>query len=157
MKVIVAQSCATLFNGILQARILKWVAISFSTWPSWHRNWTRVSCIASRFFTIWAIRKPFINWYCQSLVLSFKYSYYIYITLSLFPDHFYTHYFLSLLCIITIIIITFLILSLKKQRYFIKDIIMSTKVYTHYTHTQKYLPVYLRHLESPDLVLLLII
>ena len=38
-------------HGILQARILAWVAYPFSRGPSWPRNWTRVSCIAGRFFT----------------------------------------------------------------------------------------------------------
>ena len=41
-------------HGILQARILEWVAISFSGWSSWPRDWTCVSCvsgIASEFFT----------------------------------------------------------------------------------------------------------
>ena len=40
--------------GILQARILEGVAISFSRGSSWPRNWTPISCIAGRFFTIWA-------------------------------------------------------------------------------------------------------
>ena len=31
-------------HGILQARILEWVAISFSRGSSWSRNWTHVSC-----------------------------------------------------------------------------------------------------------------
>ena len=38
-------------HGILQARILKWVAISFSRGSSLPRNQTWVSCIAGRFFT----------------------------------------------------------------------------------------------------------
>ena len=54
----VAQSCPTPCNpmncsplgssvhGIFQARILKWVAISFSRGPSWPRDWTQVSCIS---------------------------------------------------------------------------------------------------------------
>ena len=37
--------------GILQARILEWVAISFSRGSSRLRNQTRVSCIADRLFT----------------------------------------------------------------------------------------------------------
>ena len=37
--------------GILQARILEWVAISFSTASSWPRNWIQVCCVAGRFFT----------------------------------------------------------------------------------------------------------
>ena len=44
-------------HGILQARILEWVAISFSRGSSWPRYHTRVSCIAGRFFTIWTTRK----------------------------------------------------------------------------------------------------
>ena len=32
-------------HGILQARILEWVAISFSRGSSWPRNWTHVSCL----------------------------------------------------------------------------------------------------------------
>ena len=105
MKVKVTQSCPTLcdpldytFRGILQARILEWVAIPFSrgsllqgifptqwSYPGLlhcrqilyqlihNRNprilewlaypfsrgssWPRISCIASGFFTSWAIRK----------------------------------------------------------------------------------------------------
>ena len=61
--VLVAESCRTLcdpmdcsppgfsVHGILQARILEWVAISFSRVSSWPRDWTRVSCIAGWFFT----------------------------------------------------------------------------------------------------------
>ena len=41
-------------HGILQVRILEWVAIPFSRGSSWPRDWTRVSYIAGRFFTIWA-------------------------------------------------------------------------------------------------------
>ena len=40
--------------GISQARILDWVAISFSRVSSWPKDWTQVSCIAGRLFTIWA-------------------------------------------------------------------------------------------------------
>ena len=40
-------------HGILLVRILEWVAISFSRSSSLSRNWTQVSCIAGRFFTIW--------------------------------------------------------------------------------------------------------
>ena len=40
-------------HGILQARILEWVAISFARGSSWTRNQTWVSCITGRFFTIW--------------------------------------------------------------------------------------------------------
>ena len=37
-------------------RILEWVAYPFSRGSSRPRNWTRVSCIAGRFFTSWATR-----------------------------------------------------------------------------------------------------
>ena len=39
---------------ILQARVLEWVAISFSRGSSWPKDRSWVSCTASRFFTIWA-------------------------------------------------------------------------------------------------------
>ena len=42
-------------RGILQAGILEWVAIPFSRGSSPPRAQTRVSCIAGRFFTVWAI------------------------------------------------------------------------------------------------------
>ena len=65
----VAQSCPTLCDpvnwgppgssvlGILQARILEWVAISFSRETSQPRDRTQVSHIAGRHFTIWATRE----------------------------------------------------------------------------------------------------
>ena len=43
-------------HGILQAGILEWEAISFSSGSSWPRGWTWVSCIAGNFFSIWATR-----------------------------------------------------------------------------------------------------
>ena len=43
--------------------ILEWVTDPFSSRFSWPRNQTRVSCIASRFFTNWAIREArIIQW-----------------------------------------------------------------------------------------------
>ena len=44
-------------HGILQARVLEWVAISFSRGSSQLRTQTQVSCIAGRFFTDWAMRE----------------------------------------------------------------------------------------------------
>ena len=38
-------------------RILEWAAFPFSSRSSWPRNQNRVSCIAGRFFTNWAIRE----------------------------------------------------------------------------------------------------
>ena len=43
--------------GISQARIMEWGAISFSRGSSQPRNWTRVSCIAGKCFTLWATRE----------------------------------------------------------------------------------------------------
>ena len=44
-------------HGIFQARVLEWVAISFSRGSSQPRNQTWVSCIAGRHFTLWATRE----------------------------------------------------------------------------------------------------
>ena len=40
-------------RGVFQARILEWIAISFSRGSCWPRNQTWVSCTAGRFFTNW--------------------------------------------------------------------------------------------------------
>ena len=48
---------APLFVGILQERILEWVAIPFSRGSSRPRNWTEVSSITGRFITDWATRE----------------------------------------------------------------------------------------------------
>ena len=65
----VAQSCPTLCDpvdcslpgfsvyGILQARILEWVTISFSRGSSRPRDRTRVSRIGGRRFNLWATRE----------------------------------------------------------------------------------------------------
>ena len=63
VRVFVAQPCPTVCNpmdcrsgssahGILQARILEWVAIPFSRGSSQPRDQTQVSYIADRFFTV---------------------------------------------------------------------------------------------------------
>ena len=44
-------------HGIFQARVLEWIAISFSRGSSGPRNWTWVSCIAGKCFTVWATRE----------------------------------------------------------------------------------------------------
>ena len=54
-----AQSCPTLcdiVHGILQARILEWVAFPFSRGSSQPRDQIQVSHIVGRFFTSWATR-----------------------------------------------------------------------------------------------------
>ena len=50
-------------RGILQARILEWVAIPFSRGSTHLRDRTQVSRIVSRFFTVWATREAY-SWYC---------------------------------------------------------------------------------------------
>ena len=44
-------------HGILQARTLEWVAISFSRGSSQPRDKTWISQIAGRFFTVWVTRE----------------------------------------------------------------------------------------------------
>ena len=57
-------------QGILQARVLEWVAISFSRGSSWPRDQTHVSCIAGRFFISWPTREaPSIFRYYKNSVL----------------------------------------------------------------------------------------
>ena len=46
-------------HGIFQARVLEWVAISFSRRSSRPRDWTQISCIVGRCFTVWATREVF--------------------------------------------------------------------------------------------------
>ena len=69
----VAQSCPTpsdpmhgslpcsSIHGILQARVLEWVSISFSRGSSWPRDQTQISCIVGRCFTVWATSKVHIR------------------------------------------------------------------------------------------------
>ena len=72
VSLLVAQSCLTLWDpldynlpgssvhGILQARILEWVAISFSRENSWPGDRTWVSEIAGGLFSAEASGKPFL-------------------------------------------------------------------------------------------------
>ena len=68
-------------HGVLQARILEWVAISFSRGSSQSRDQTQVSCIAGRHFTLWTTFSTYLIW----SMLYFK------------ADNFYglTYYFLN--------------------------------------------------------------
>ena len=50
-------------HGISQARILEWVAISFSRASSQPRDQTCVSCMAGGFFTAWATREALYTVY----------------------------------------------------------------------------------------------
>ena len=47
--------------GFFQARVLEWIAISFSRGSSRPRNQTWVSCIPGRRFTVWATREAHIE------------------------------------------------------------------------------------------------
>ena len=79
VKVKVAQLCPTLchrvdcslpgsfVHGIPQARILEWVAISFSRGSFQPRDQTQVCLITGRFFTVWATRK---TWHSPVFALS---------------------------------------------------------------------------------------
>ena len=69
MKVKVIPSCPTLcypvdytVHGILQARILEWVAIPFSRGSSQTKDQTQISHIAGGFFTSWAMRESQEYW-----------------------------------------------------------------------------------------------
>ena len=49
-------------HGILQARILEWVAFPFSRGSSQPRDHTQVSCIAGTFFSSWATMEAQEHW-----------------------------------------------------------------------------------------------
>ena len=58
--------CLTLYDrmdytvhGILQARILEWVAFPFSRGSSQPRDWTRISCIVGGFFLCFILKVLF--------------------------------------------------------------------------------------------------
>ena len=78
------QSCLTLcdpmdcsppgssVDGILQARILEWVAMPSSRGSSWPRDLNHVSCFAGKFFTTELLGSPFVctcvcAWWCECL------------------------------------------------------------------------------------------
>ena len=80
VKVKATQLCLTLCNpkdcslpgssvhGILQIRVLEWVAVPFSRGSSQPTDWTPVSHIVGGFFTIWVTREAQnFKWKCQSL------------------------------------------------------------------------------------------
>ena len=83
---LITQSCLTLWgpmdcsppgssvHGILQARMLEWVATSFSSGSSWPKYWTWISYIASRFFMVWATREAHGSFYLQyNIVIYYQY------------------------------------------------------------------------------------
>ena len=73
MKVLINQSCPTPCNPIncsppssfvhwiSQGRILKWITVLISSRFSWPRDWTPDSCIAGRFFIVWATREALVR------------------------------------------------------------------------------------------------
>ena len=103
---LVAQSCPTLWDtkdhsppdssvhGILHARILKRVAISLEGGSSWPRDWTRVFCIAGRFFSIWATRETHLSIHylptCPSIIHHFIY-HHLCVYLSISVNHLYAY------------------------------------------------------------------
>ena len=91
----VAQSCSTLCHptdcrppgssvcGFFQARIPEWIAISFSRGCSWPRDWTQVSSLAGRLFTICVTREAqwlFINFYINDTGLRIPCCYFFHST-----------------------------------------------------------------------------
>ena len=83
---LVTQSCLTLCDpmdcslpgssipGILQARILKWIAMPSSSGSSQPRDRTQVFYIAGRFFTIWATREAHFSTRCLCILVIIKVS-----------------------------------------------------------------------------------
>ena len=73
------QSCLTLWDPmdcsppcsslhwICQARTLEWVANSFSRGSFWPRGQILVSCIAGKFFTVWAAREASMDMSLKNL------------------------------------------------------------------------------------------
>ena len=61
---------APLSMGILQARILEWVAMPYARGSFQPRDRTQVSCIAGGFFTVWATREAqeYLDWVTYSLL-----------------------------------------------------------------------------------------
>ena len=96
VKVLVAQLYPTLcdpmdsslpgssVHGILQARILEWVAIPFSRESSWPRDWTWVSRASGRFFTVWVTRE--VQWHMLLLLLLLLLSRFSHVRLCATPE-----------------------------------------------------------------------
>ena len=91
------QLCLTLWNpgdcslpgsciyGILQARILEWVAIPFYSGSSWPREPTCISCIEGWFFSAEPLGKPHIVSYHLPIVTVILFSFQFGYLLFLFP------------------------------------------------------------------------
>ena len=61
-------------HGILQARILEWVAICFSKGSSQPRDCTQVSCTAGRFFAIWTTMEALCVAKCYAILAPLRWS-----------------------------------------------------------------------------------
>ena len=62
VRILCCSSPGSSVHGILQARILEWVAISLFRGSSWPRDQTQVSCTAGRLFNVRTTRMCFIIW-----------------------------------------------------------------------------------------------
>ena len=94
----VSQSCPTLCNpmdctlpgssvrGIFQAIVLEWIAISFSRGSSQTRDWTLVSHIVDRRFTVWATREYLHNELLSNCFYNFSHPAYGTVIVSKFWD-----------------------------------------------------------------------
>ena len=79
VKVLVTQLCTILCDSmdppgssvhrVLQARILQWVAIPFSRGSFPLRDRTQLSCIAGRFFTVWATREALLLFHLFFIII----------------------------------------------------------------------------------------
>jgi len=75
----VAQSCPILCDpmdytvrGILQARILEWIAFPFSRGSSQPRDWTQVSCTAGRFFFFYFLFLFIYLFFCRQILYQLR-------------------------------------------------------------------------------------
>ena len=59
-------------HSISQARILDWVAISFSRGPSWPRDQTCISCIDRQILYHWATREASVKFSSSQIFSLFK-------------------------------------------------------------------------------------
>ena len=112
--------------GILQARILEWVAFLFSSESSQPKDQTQVSCIVGRFFTSWATREAnsqyFSGLFCllTFLLVAFAIGF-IYLYIPLFIDSFSPQTtFLQVMCfysVFCIIYSDFFLWEGKREKY----------------------------------------
>ena len=91
LKVKVAQLCLTLHDpmdhtvhGILQARIMEWVAVPSSRGPSQPRDRTQVSCVAGIVFPFFLFLMASFTGFIQ--LLTFSNSIFLVLVSQPFPD-----------------------------------------------------------------------